>query len=561
MSCKKPMSTLFGSGVALLLPISQPSAPHRMASPTTMTAMLSLLCHQGRTSTSSTSSSATFGSSATEASTEAWEGSTSSACQVDVCRAHRPTTVSAMVVGVGGRNKSFAVLTTAVVVLVSCGGGGGTGSTTPRATAPRVSAAPTSTTQATTASAAGGTTAHPGTSPGWTVDTALCSDRGRAEAPITGALTIGSVAPLSGGPAAAFGPVKDGFVAYINYASEKGLLPGYTLSADVRDDQYDPGQTPGVVDGLISDGADLFAGIIGTPNNLAVRDTLNKGCIPQLEALTGSTSWGQVGDYPWTTGASVPYDIEASIYATKLAELKPGAKVTLFSVDSEFGKAYADAFTKKAAELGLQVVDEQTIAVNATDPPVTQVAAMAAALPDAIIASPLGLQCPAFLNELATAKSQTAGWAPMVFVTNTCASKLFLGLAGTAAEGVYTSSNLLDANDPKNADEPGVKSFLEAYAAAQLVGDPGVAEAGWNAGEATVAILNAALATGTLSRKSIIEAARTLTFTPSLARPTVQYKLDGKDDAFAFQTLQVLQWSAAAQTFAEVGDPITKFET
>src|SRR4051812_10710755 len=124
MSCKKPMSTLFGSGVALLLPISQPSPPHRMASPTTMTAMLSLLCHQGRTSTSS--SSATFGSSATDGATEASGGSTSLACQVDVCRAHRPTTVSAMVVGVGGRNKSFAVLTTAVVVLASCGGGGGT---------------------------------------------------------------------------------------------------------------------------------------------------------------------------------------------------------------------------------------------------------------------------------------------------------------------------------------------------------------------------------------------------------------------------------------------------
>src|SRR3954469_4406036 len=180
MSCKKPMSTLFGSGGALLLPLSQPSPPHRMASPTTMTAMLSLLCHQGRTSTSSTSSSATFGSSATDGATEASGGSTSLACQVDVCRAHRPTTVSAMVVGRCGRNKSFAVLTTAVVALVSCGGGGGTGSTTPRATAPRVSAAPTSTTQATTASAAGGTTAHPGTSPGWTVDTSSCSDRARA---------------------------------------------------------------------------------------------------------------------------------------------------------------------------------------------------------------------------------------------------------------------------------------------------------------------------------------------------------------------------------------------
>ena len=198
-----------------------------------------------------------------------------------------------------------------------------------------------------------------------------------------------------------------------------------------------------------------------------MRDTLNHDCIPQLAALTGAPAWGQVADYPWTTGGSVPYDVEASIYAAKLAELKAGAKVALFYVKSDFGTAYADAFKKQAADLGLEVVDEQTIDADATDPPTAQVAAMAAKLPDAIIASPLGLQCPAFLNELANAKSQAAGWAPMVFLTNTCASKLFLGLAGIAAEGVYTSSNLLDANDPKNAAQPGVKNFLEAIAAAE----------------------------------------------------------------------------------------------
>jgi ABC-type branched-subunit amino acid transport system substrate-binding protein len=460
-----------------------------------------------------------------------------------------------------GRSKTLASLVAAALVLVSCDGGGGTGSTTPRATAPRVSAAPTSTTPATTPSSSGGTAATGGTTSGWTVNTSSCPDPARVGKAITGTITIGTAAPLTGGPAAAFGPVKDGFVAYIKYASDNGLLPGYTLSTDVRDDQYDPGQTPAVVDGLIADGADLFAGIIGTPNHLAVRDTLNHACIPQLAALTGAPVWGQIADYPWTTGGTVPYDVEASIYAAKLAELKAGATVALFYVSSDFGKAYADAFKKQAADLGLQVVDEQTIEADATDPPTSQVAAMAGKLPDAIIASPLGLQCPAFLNELANAKTQAAGWAPMVFLTNTCASKLFLGLAGTAAEGVYTSSNLLDANDPKNAAAPGVKTFLETVAAAKLPGDPGVVEVGWNAGEATVAILNAALKSGTLSRKSIIEAARTLTFTPSLARPSVQYKMSGDADPFAFQTLQVLQWSTASQTFAEIGDPITQFES
>ena len=110
------------------------------------------------------------------------------------------------------------------------------------------------------------------------------------------------------------------------------------------------------------------------------------------------------------------------------------------------------------------------------------------------------------------------------------------------------------------------KLFIDAYSAAGLDGDPGVTEAGWSVGETTVAILNAALKTGTLSRKSIIEAACNLTFTPSLARqsttsPGVRYKMNGAEDSNAFESLQVLQWRVASETFTEIGDPITDFES
>ncbi len=469
------------------------------------------------------------------------------------------------------RRSFLAVGITTALMLVACGGGGsksasttsvavttGGGGTTPPASQ---TTAPAATTTAAPGVTTGATT--PTTQPApaaWTVDTSKCADKARAEKPITGTVKIGAAMPLSGSPAAAFGPVKDGFQLYLNYASEKGLLPGYTLSADIRDDQYDSTQTPGVVSALIDSGVDMFAGIIGSPNNLAVRDTLNQECIPQLLALTGSPAWGDVANYPWTTGALVPYNIEADVYAAKLKELKPNAKIALFYINNEFGKAYIDEFKKKATEFGFQIVDEQTVEAGDNNPPTTQVGSIASKQPDAIVAIPLGLQCPVFLNELANAKAQTAGWNPPVFITNTCASKLFFGLAGPAAEGVYTSNNLLDSNDPKNAAVPAVKTFLDAYAAAGLKADPGVTEAGWSVGESTVAILNAALKTGTLSRKTIIEAARNLTYTPSLARPKVQYKMNGATDPYAFETLQVLQWSVATQTFTEIGDPITDFE-
>jgi hypothetical protein len=45
-----------------------------------------------------------------------------------------------------------------------------------------------------------------------------------------------------------------------------------------------------------------------------------------------------------------------------------------------------------------------------------------------------------------------------------------------------------------------------------------------------------------------------------MARPGVQYKMNGTADP-TFQTLQVMQWGVASQTFTEIGDPIINFES
>ncbi|MEO7397956.1 MAG: ABC transporter substrate-binding protein [Ilumatobacteraceae bacterium] len=168
----------------------------------------------------------------------------------------------------------------------------------------------------------------------WSAPLDDCPDEGAATAQITGTLTIGSAQPLSGTPAVAFAPAAAGLQLYLDHANQNNLVDGVTLKVDIRDDQYDPTQTPGVVSALIDSGVDIFAGIVGTPNNEAVRETLNEECIPQLLALTGSPAWGDVANYPWTTGALVPYDIEAKTYASTIKDLYgDGATVGVFSVN------------------------------------------------------------------------------------------------------------------------------------------------------------------------------------------------------------------------------------
>ena len=448
----------------------------------------------------------------------------------------------------------LAVLTAGTMLIAACSSDSDNTDSTTAATTGETTAA---TTGETTAATTGDTTAETvveTTEPaaaGWAVNTDDCIDPAAAEEIIEGTIKIGSVMPLTGDSSAdeAFAPVKDGWLAYMDYANEQGLLGDITIEASVEDDQYSKDLTPGAVSKGIDNGVQVFSGIIGSPNSLAVRDTLNEECIPQLNNLTGSPEWGKVTEYPWTTGQLVPYGTESKVYAKQIAELYPdGATVALFYVNSEFGQVYADAFKELAGEYGLEIVDEQTLEATDTAPPTSQITSIADKAPDVIMAVPLGIGCVTFLGALAEKKAQNTGWTPATFITNTCASSLILSAAGAAADGIYTSNNLIDITDPANATVAAA-GLLSALLAIRLLGAGDYGHvATWLSPEG-------------LSRASIINAARNFTYTPALGRPGVELKSLGEDDPFLAESLQVLQYDADAKTFTSIGELITEFET
>jgi len=397
----------------------------------------------------------------------------------------------------------------------------------------------------------------------WTVNTDDCVDPAAANAPIEGTIKIGSVMPLSGGAAAAaFAPVKGGFEAYIKYANEKKLLGDITLEVAIEDDQYNKDLTPGAVEKLLDAGTNVFAGIIGTANNLAVRDLLNEECYPQLLNLTGSIGWGDAENYPWTTGVLVPYDIETKAYATAIkAEFPDGVDIGVFTVNNEFGQEYVTTIEEIAADFGLNIVDEQTIEATDSAPPTAQVNSIATKKPPVILAVPLGAQCATFLAEIANAKAANPGWEPRIYITATCASSLILALAGPAADGMYTSNNLVDVLDPAIAAQPAVAEYLAFMEAQGLKDIIPTAGAGWHAAEMTVAIIKQALESGELTRASIMNAARNFDQVGTLTRPGVRMKMSGTADQYIAQSLQIVQYDADTKLFTDIGEIITDYES
>jgi hypothetical protein len=173
-----------------------------------------------------------------------------------------------------------------------------------------------------------------------------------------------------------------------------------------------------------------------------------------------------------------------------------------------------------------------------------------------VLAVPLGAQCIAFMTELGNQKAANPDFDGLVYQTATCANPVFFSPPGPAADGVYTSSNLRDVNNPDNASDPAVAEYLEAFASSGSEANPGgIAVAGWLAAELTVHVLEEAAATGTLSRESIINAVRNIDYTPSLAREGLTFTMNAGDGYIAEGT-QIQQWNAAEARFVDVGDVI-----
>lgn len=394
----------------------------------------------------------------------------------------------------------------------------------------------------------------PGESEPWSIDTSSCADPTAADAEITNTITIGTAAPQSGGLVSAiYAPVLVGYQAYIDQANADQLLGDVRIELQIADDKGQPELTPVAVDGLLDAGAAVISALPGSANNIAVREFLNTRCVPQLMSLASSSRLGDALNFPWTMGGVVTDTVETTVYANAIRRsVGDDATVALLVSNDDAGLGYAASFITAAADLGVDVVLQQTVEPSIIDAPTVQVVTMAAAAPQVIVASLAGAACATFITELGKARTALPDWKPDVYLGSDCADSSILRLAGGAANGVLSSTALL-SDDPE---------FVERMRAAGLNDGFTRAEQGWTAAEVTVAILiRAQQSSHGLSRASIIDAARNLSYTPSLVRSGVTYTTNGLIDTDPVESVQIVRYDAADQSFTDVGRLVAQFES
>lgn len=422
-----------------------------------------------------------------------------------------------------------AFFTVAALVVVACGGSRKTTSTT-----------------------AGGSNTSSGQS-SKVVDTSACP-AGNDIVGVSGdTITIGTSLPESG-LYQAFTAILDGEKAYFSYLNAQGGVDvagkKYKIKLIDKDDAYNASQTVTNVQSLINDDK-VFAlfNVVGTKNNLAIRNTVNTQCVPDLLIASGAVQWGNT-KYPWMLGSElVPYPLEMRAFVDYLKEKKPNATIALLKASDDFGQSYEEALKSMIKGTDLKIVQTQSYDAEGADVK-SQVTSLAATKADAFVIGAALLACPAALSA-----KQDANWHPITYLSGTCVSKLLLSAGGKGAADLVSVTPLLDPSDPNNDSNAAMKLYKEQvkkYSKAD-VGD-GIVAYGWTTAAAFAEILRQSPA---VTRSAVMETARTLKDAKEvgLQLPGSSWGTSASD-WFLGEDFQLIQYNLSERHFDPIGSLI-----
>jgi len=183
------------------------------------------------------------------------------------------------------------------------------------------------------------------------------NDAGQTQGVTDDEIRIGTLLPLSGNPAAAWGvTISKGMEAYFDYINDQGGIYGRKLKLIVGDNQYSgPAATEAVRKLVEQDGGIfLLQGSLGTEAHTAVYEYVEERGIPDMYILTGNSKW-TVPVVRTRFTALVDYATEGRIFARYVYENYDGKKLGVLAQNDDFGKEGEEGIREGLEELDANV--------------------------------------------------------------------------------------------------------------------------------------------------------------------------------------------------------------
>ena len=282
-------------------------------------------------------------------------------------------------------------------------------------------------------------------------------------------IRIGTLLPISGNPAAAWGiSLSKSMQAYFDYVNDQGGIYGRKIKLFVGDSQYSGPIASEAIRKLVEQDK-IFAliGSLGTEAHTAVYKYLEERGIPDLYILTGNSKWTvPVAKNRFT--ALMDYSTEGRVFAKYVYENFNGGKVGLLAQNDDYGKEGEAGLKQGLKELNADV----DVTVEYYDATQSDVTAQVQRLKNDDVDILVSWATPVVAANIMKTARETLSWDVPFIINSANALEIVARLAGyDNIEG--TVSAVIGAQSYQ-LDDPAIqeaKSILAQYGPPDLVFD------------------------------------------------------------------------------------------
>ncbi|MEZ5649540.1 MAG: ABC transporter substrate-binding protein [Burkholderiaceae bacterium] len=262
---------------------------------------------------------------------------------------------------------------------------------------------------------------------------------------------IGFHAPLTGFAAADGKSSLNGAELAVQQVNDSGGINGRPLELIVYDDGAKADQGVQLANKLLSqDGVKIaVSGSYSGPTRAAAPIYQTAG-VPYISSYAVHPDITRAGNYVFRT--SFMGEVQGHAGAKLIGDILGKKRVVIITLNNDFGQSLTAGFKEKAAEFGIQIVNEYSYGMKDRQfgP---MIASIKADNPEAIYASGYFFTAGPLVSQL-----HAAGVKAQVIGQEGYDGQKFIEIAGAAAEGVIITTSL-----DRDSDVPATKEFISAY--------------------------------------------------------------------------------------------------
>ncbi len=266
-------------------------------------------------------------------------------------------------------------------------------------------------------------------------------------------IKIGFNVPLTGFAAADGQSALHGAELAVDQINAGGGINGDMLELVVYDDQASPKEAAPLAIKMITQD-EIVAGVSGSysGSTRAAATIFSENNVPYISAYAIHPDITRAGNYVFRT--SFMGEVQGRAGAKLIGEMLGKKRVTMITLNNDFGISLADGFKEKAADFGIEVISEYEYSIKDREFGAI-VSKIKSDNPDAIYASGYFFTAGPLVSQL-----RAAGIDQPVIGQEGYDGQKFIEIAGAASEGVMITTSL-----DRDSTDSTTRAFIDGFSA------------------------------------------------------------------------------------------------